>query len=104
MREERATVYGDLTLQEDLLLYAMVTGNAVVPRGLHLDLHGMIGGDLRVDAGGTAAISGTVSGSVVNSGEIEVWGVVHGKITDAGGTSVVHAGSVVRGRRVGPTT
>jgi cytoskeletal protein CcmA (bactofilin family) len=100
MREERGTIYGDLTVEDDLVLRSMVTGNVIVADGAHLELRGLIGGALRVDAGGVAAVHGTVSGPIVNAGSVEVWGMVHGSIEDVGGRLLLHPGCFVGGREV----
>jgi cytoskeletal protein CcmA (bactofilin family) len=95
MREENGTIRGDLLLTEDLRLTGQITESCTVPSGLHLDLHGLIGGDLQVDAGGTAEIFGTVGGNLVADGMVTLFGTVNGVVSGEG--LQVREGAIVRG-------
>jgi cytoskeletal protein CcmA (bactofilin family) len=97
LREEAGKVEGDLTLGDDLILRGMVTGDVSVPRGRRLELFGMICGDVKLEPGASAAVRGMVLGSVINGGDLDVWGTIEGTVEDAGGRSTLHPGAVVHG-------
>ena len=63
----------------------MVVGDVTVPAGIRLDHHGLITGDLVVEATGAAVVHGMVAGAVINTGgTVQVFGRV-GAISDQGG-------------------
>lgn len=49
---------------------------------------GAVIGDTTIDPGGHATIQGMCDGEVVNNGEVDVTGVVHGKVSGTGRTRV----------------
>jgi cytoskeletal protein CcmA (bactofilin family) len=95
MRVETGTIRGELLLTEDLRLNGLITESCTVPDGLHLDLHGVVNGDLRVELGGTAEIFGTVGGNLYADGMVSLFGRVNGVASGEG--LQVRDGAVVRG-------
>jgi cytoskeletal protein CcmA (bactofilin family) len=95
MRVEDDTIRGDLLLTEDLRLNGQITESCTVPAGIHLDLHGLIGGDLMVDEGGFAEVFGTVNGNLVANGQVTLFGTINGVVSGEG--LQVREGAVVRG-------
>ena len=65
-------------------------------QALGVVLHGMITGDLVIEAGATATIHGTVNGVVRNQGgHVEIWGVVD----DIIGPATVKDGAIIKNQR-----
>ncbi len=62
------TIEGSVLLNEDFELLGVVTGSVTVARGAHLKMDGLIMCDLVVLEGGSADITGTVMGYVINDG------------------------------------
>ncbi len=94
MRTVNEKITGPVTIREDLALNGMIAGDATVAPGVLLRLNGMVTGSLTVEAGGKVELLGTLSGALVNYGECDVWGVVHGPIYDEGGDTRLHPGAV----------
>ena len=95
MRTERGTIEGDLDVQENFILYGMVTGNILVSGGI-LHLHGMCLKNVIVRSGGIAKLNGMVSGDAINEGgSLEVHGTVNGAVRTLNGTTVVSPSAVV---------
>ena len=72
-------------------------GAKVLPDG-RLHCVGTVLGDLVIEPGGEAIISGVVRGNVENNGSIDVHGIVTGKITGTG-SARLRIGSQVDGKR-----
>ena len=59
---------------------------------------GMVGGDVVVQAGGQAVVSGTIVGRIINQGGlVEVYGIVGDVIDTPDKKTTVHAGAIVQG-------
>lgn len=78
-------------------IYGMVTGNITVVEKGSLQLYGMCCGDLIVEQGGVAVVHGTVSGSVINRGEVELRGTVNGNVLSKTGTLKKALAAIVLG-------
>ena len=68
VRQEYGKIEGNLTVEDDLVLFGMCTGNITVASSGVLTLHGMCTGNLEVLPGGTAYLNGMVAGNVLNLG------------------------------------
>ena len=99
MRTEYRKIEGNLQLTEDLALYGMVTGDVTVLSGMSLDLYGAIGGNADIAAGAGANIYGVVAGDVVNSGTVEIRGIVCGDVRSKTGKVHFSADCVIVGAR-----
>lgn len=98
MREEQGAVAGPLTISDDYALRGMVSGDLVVERGGHLRLFGMVTGTLRIADGGSAVIRGMVSKDVLNAGQLEVYGMVIGRLDSTPeATTVIVPGAQING-------
>ncbi|WP_019277229.1 polymer-forming cytoskeletal protein [Vibrio coralliilyticus] len=97
MKFENGMISGDLTVEEELTLNGMVTGNIVVLDEAKLILNGTCNGSLEIQNGSEVDISGVVQGDINNLGGIlRINGVVQGDVSDAG-TTVVSEGAEVKG-------
>ncbi|MFZ0668440.1 MAG: hypothetical protein WAM97_22005 [Acidimicrobiales bacterium] len=96
--ENREGVTADLTVQDQLLVRSKVIGHIVVPRGTSLDVRGYVIGGVTVKAGGTAIISGTCQGGLMNKGNADIYGTLIGGIRGRGRTRV-SAGALIDGVR-----
>jgi cytoskeletal protein CcmA (bactofilin family) len=95
---EHGKVAGPLTISDDYQMHGIVEGNATVARDGFLHLFGMVTGDLVVEEGASAEVRGTVSKSVFNAGNLEVFGVVSGRLTSTPDASTTIApGAVING-------
>lgn len=94
LREDGA-LPGGYRVERDLHLNGMIRGPATVAEGIFLQLDGTVAGDLTVQPGAVVRINGTVGGDVLNRGEVEVYGVVSGRVIDDGGRSFVDENAVV---------
>jgi hypothetical protein len=79
----------------DDLVFNGTAPEAVVHGGAFLQLNGTIGGDVYVEPSASVRVNGMVAGKIVNRGEVDVFGVVHGRIDDQQGRSTVHPGGRV---------
>jgi hypothetical protein len=82
-------------VEQDLHLNGVIQGPATVVRGAFLQLDGTVAGDLTVEADALARINGVVGGDVLNRGDVEIYGVVSGRVFDDGGRSFVDENAVV---------
>ena len=91
---------GPYTVEGEFVLRGSIAGDATVPAGACLELPGRVDGRLIVQAGGRAMVYGQCSAGLVNDGEADVYGVVHGGIAGTGLTRVSGDALVdgVRGR------
>lgn len=93
---ENGKLEGDYVVQGRLQLNGMVTGTTTVSPNSHLHLIGMCCGDVIVQAGATAMLSGTIVGNLINYGVVELRGTVNGNVRSNGAhfqrapSSVVH--------------
>ena len=63
-------VRGDVTVRDGDRVPAMIGGDLIVASG-RVMIDGMVNGDLRVEAGATAVLSGMVNGSIRGPGRVE---------------------------------
>jgi len=85
---------GSMTVFEDTLMLAEVVGDVILNSG-HLELKGIVRGNLFVRKG-TCRMLGIVRGNLVNEmGDVEVFGAVHGKVITKSGYTYVNPGSKV---------
>jgi cytoskeletal protein CcmA (bactofilin family) len=80
MRTENGKIDDNLIVAENFELNGMVTGSITVQSGKSLDLNGVCAGDLVVETGASANVSGMVAGDIVNSGAVELLGLVQGNV------------------------
>ena len=84
-------------IQEDTRLNGMVSGAVNIVAGATLWLNGMIVGDVSVEKNARTYIYGMVSGDVINrGGDLEVYGVVNGRVLCMDGKTLIDPNSVVR--------
>lgn len=77
MRAEHGKIEGPFAIEEDIVLYGMVAGDATLHRGIRFILHGTIAGDLTIEPSARAIIHSTVAGRICNEGgRAEVFGFV----------------------------
>jgi cytoskeletal protein CcmA (bactofilin family) len=93
--QESGELPGGYTVDRDLCLHGVIRGAATVARGAFLELDGSVEGDLAIEADAVVRILGAVTGDVRNAGDLDVYGVVSGRIVDAGGRTFVHEDAVV---------
>ena len=74
-----------MSIQEDTSFHGMVDGDVTVAPGVTLLVHGKIAGNLDIGSGATVELRGFVSGSSVNRGRLDVYGVVRGHMRDEEG-------------------
>src|SRR3954470_22824463 len=55
---------------------------ATVVRRVHLDLSGVVIGDLTIEEGASAEVRGRVIGDIINRGVISIYGTVEGSVRD----------------------
>lgn len=95
MSIEHGKIEGDYEVLEDLQLYGMITGNAVVKKRATLELFGRIAKNLTVERGAKVVIKGTVSGDVINQGgTVEIYGIVRGNVN---GPANIDKEAVIKG-------
>lgn len=94
---ENGKLEGDYVVHGRLQLNGMVTGATTVSPNSHLHLAGTCCGDLVVQAGATAMLSGTVVGNLINLGVVELRGTVQGDVRSNGAHFQRTPGSVVNG-------
>lgn len=68
MKTILGTIEGSIVLRKDTELLGVAKGMVTVPSGVHLQMDGMIMGDLVVLDGGSAEVNGTVMGYIINDG------------------------------------
>jgi len=100
MRIERGKFDEVLEVQDELQLNGMASVGARVKDGGHLQLNGMVVGDLVIDPGGTAVVNGTVSGDVLNRGEVQINGVVAGRVEGDSNHTKIDPNAIVGTRRM----
>lgn len=93
---QNGKIEGDYVVHGRLQISGMVTGTTTVAPNSHLHLTGMCCGDVVVQAGATAMLSGTIGGNLINHGVVELRGTVQGNVRSTGAhfqrapSSVVH--------------
>jgi len=85
MRRLEGKFLGPMSIQEDTSFHGMVDGDVTVAPGVTLLVHGKIAGNLDIGSGATVELRGFVSGSSVNRGRLDVYGVVRGHMRDEEG-------------------
>lgn len=88
----------DLIIEEETNINATITGNVTVKSSAVMQLYGTITKDLIVDEGSKAYVFGCVNGSIINNGELEVYGEVSGEVIDHTGKAFVSRKAVVGGK------
>jgi cytoskeletal protein CcmA (bactofilin family) len=86
MRELQGKIDGPFSVDEDSILRGMITVEAIVRRGVVLQVHGMITGDLTIEDGASAVVHGMVNGTVRNYGEVLIYGKIDA-LVDLGSNS-----------------
>ena len=97
MREIDHKIEGNYQIEQDTILRGMDTKDLTTASGIHLDLQGMVSGNLIAKTGSSVNIYGTVVGTVINEGaDITIYGNV-GSInnTREGAQTQVAPGAVV---------
>jgi cytoskeletal protein CcmA (bactofilin family) len=96
--ERRSSVLrGDVTIDSDTALRAVIGGNVTVRSGVQLNFHGVIKGSLTVEPGGTAYVKGVVKRNLHLGGSALVEGVV-GKDVRLNRGAELSIEGVVKGR------
>ena len=100
MREERGTIAGDLTVDEELTLWGSVGGNVTVAEGGKLYLRGACYGDILVEFGGRLHIFGRVIGSltVKRGAKVIHSGVLGGNAINLGGRLYIDSTATINGK------
>jgi hypothetical protein len=92
-----------LEIDDDFTLLGMVTGDIIVVANGNLQLDGTCGRNLILEEGSTVFLNGTVSGNVYNrGGELEVYGVIYGRLHKDAGQTIVDSDAVIRGGVINP--
>lgn len=98
MREIKNKIDGHYQIEQDTILSGMVTQDLTIAGGIHVDLRGMVAGNLIAKTGSSVNIYGTVVGMIINKGaDITIYGTV-GRInnTDERAQTHIASGAVVR--------
>ncbi len=92
---------GEIVIEEQCSITAIVIGDVVVLPGGSLRLSGQVQGNVTVKPGAALLMLGTVKGAIINEGgEVDVFGFV-GRIEDTGTTdTMLSMGAIVGGKRV----
>ena len=78
-------VAGPIIVRADTRLYGLVTGDVTVPRGVTLELEGVVTGNLLACPGSRVLVHGEVRGRLFNEGAaVSIYGEV-GSVRDAEG-------------------
>jgi hypothetical protein len=82
---------GDYTFTAQTNLRGIVTGNAIVTKGIRLEVHGTCEGDLVIEAGASADVFGIVGGTVRvrPGGQVNIHGSI-GALDDPEKAAVLH--------------
>ncbi len=80
MIEEHGKIDNDVTLDGDFILHGMITGDVTIGNKSTFILHGMCCKSLIIEQDSRAYIHGTISGNIINNGNLEVYGTVIGNI------------------------
>jgi len=97
MTVEHGKIEGDISVDCELTLHGMVTGNVTVVRGGVLALHGMCCGNLVVEKEAEAYLHGTVGLDALNrGGRLRVYGTVGRRVhTTENGDTFIDENAVV---------
>ena len=100
MKETNEKINGDFPINEDLVMFGMITGNANVLRGVTFILHGMVCKDLIIEANGIVEIHGMVNGDVINNGgKLSVYGMIIGSLIKNGGETLIDPNAVIKNKK-----
>jgi len=99
MEDVRGKVEGSWTIETEVELYGMATGDVIVARGGNLVLRGMCCESLRIADGGRASVHGMVVGDVVNEGVVQISGTIVGRLDDRVHGATVIGGALINGVR-----
>jgi|tagenome__1003787_1003787.scaffolds.fasta_scaffold20558313_2 cytoskeletal protein CcmA (bactofilin family) len=99
MNTYHGRMQGPVDIKDDIAFYGRLDGNASVARGVKLQLHGIVTGDLTIEPDALVELRGRVHGSVTNKGRLMIYGQVGGVVTDAGvgQTTSMWPGAVMAG-------
>ena len=99
MNSYHGRMQGPVVIKDDLAFYGRLDGNASVARGVKLQLHGIVMGDLTIEPDALVELRGRVHGAVTNKGSLIIYGQVGGAVTDEGGgqTTSMWPGAVIAG-------
>lgn len=79
----RQRIGGDVTFSKDTRFRGKIGGDAVVGRGVHLELTGKVGGDLILERDAVAEVRGRIGGHVRNrGGTLRLSGKLGGELRD----------------------
>ena len=100
MREERGTIAGDYTVNEELTLWGSVGGTVTVVKGGKFYLRGAVYGDLVCEYAGRMHIFGRCTGSltVKRGGKVIHSGVLGGDATNDGGRLFIESTAIINGK------
>jgi cytoskeletal protein CcmA (bactofilin family) len=100
VRVEHGKVLGPVVVREDMRFHGMIDGGVTVAPGVAFDMRGMIAGDVTIESEARVELRGMVAGSVVNRGQLTIYGVVRGSVSDkdAGATNYAPAFATEVGR------
>jgi hypothetical protein len=74
MKQLQGKTEGPVSIEEDTTLHGIITIGATVRKGAVFKIHGMITGDLTVEDGAEAIVHGMVNGTILNSGQVVIFG------------------------------
>jgi cytoskeletal protein CcmA (bactofilin family) len=99
MNNYHGRMQGPVVVKDDLAFYGHLNGSASVVRGVKLELHGLVTGDLTIEPDALVELRGRVHGSVTNKGRLIIYGQVGGAVTDEDGgqTTCMWPGAVMAG-------
>jgi cytoskeletal protein CcmA (bactofilin family) len=102
----RTIAKGEAVIQLDIRDHLILKGTAhhvFVRRKAFFELHGQVFGTITVERGGRAAIFGRCDGGLLNRGDVDIYGLVLGKVTGRGRTRVSDGAMIngIRGRTLG---
>ncbi|MET1173787.1 hypothetical protein [Paenibacillus amylolyticus] len=86
----RHQINRDLEILEDTQLKGTIVGSTTVHPNIEFKLDGTVTGSVIVRENGKVIIRGTVLKGLVNyGGDVEIYGVVRGKISNQGGNILI---------------
>lgn len=100
MRDERGTIGGDLTVNDELNLWGTVGGNLIIAEGGKCYMRGAVYGDIIAEYGGRLHIFGRVAGGLIvkRGAKVIHSGVLGGDATNEGGRLYIENTATINGK------
>lgn len=91
---DQGKVLGPIVVRENTRFHGMIDGGVTVAPGVTFDMRGLVAGDLTIESDARVELRGMVAGSVVNRGNLTIYGVVRGHVSDEGAGETRYAPTV----------